>query len=516
MRYHGAKPERRRVWARLTGSRCRNDPSGGEELEMAKRDLEDIVVLLPGIVGSVLQKDGKDLWALSGQAFWQLIRSLGRSLQDLKLEGDDPELDDLGDGIRATRLMQDVHMIPGLVKIDGYTGVVRMIHDTFKVEQGSLEDDKLANFFEFPYDWRRDNRVAARQLKRLVDDKLHRWRKETPYKDAKVILVAHSMGGLVSRHYLEVLGGWRDCKALITFGTPYRGSLNALNFLANGFKQLFIDLSEVLRSLTSVYQLLPIYRVLEVDGEHQRIAETDDVPGVSKELAAQALAFHRAIEDAVNEHQKDNDYLRSFRILPIVGTRQPTLQSAVLTGGKVTVYRELPPWIDARLSDGDGTVPRVSAIPIELSDAWRDTFLAERHASLQNNATILDDLRERLVQMQVRDLGEVRGAMPVRGGENLPAISLELEDLYLRHEPVTLRAGLVNADPDEVGGLRARIESASNGRAALEGEFVKADGEWTLTASELPAGVYRVRVHTSQSGFGTPTPVHDVFEVADF
>jgi hypothetical protein len=33
------------------------------------------------------------------------------------------------------------------------------------------------------------------------------------------------MGGLVARHYLEVFDGWRDTRMLVTFGTPYRGSV---------------------------------------------------------------------------------------------------------------------------------------------------------------------------------------------------------------------------------------------------------------------------------------------------
>ena len=77
------------------------------------------------------------------------------------------------------------------------------------------------------------------------------------------------MGGLVARWYLECLGGWQDTRALITFGTPHRGSLNAVDFLVNGFvKKLgplkVADLSRLLRSLTSVYQLLPIYPCVDV------------------------------------------------------------------------------------------------------------------------------------------------------------------------------------------------------------------------------------------------------------
>ncbi len=285
-----------------------------------KPRLNDMIILLPGITGSVLQKDGKDLWALSGQAAWQALTSLGDSLQALQLSGDDPDLDDLGDGIRATRLMPDAHLVPGLVKIDGYSSISRLITRYFEVKAGHIENPEPANFFEFPYDWRRDNRVAARQLQRLIEQRLSQWRDYCGYQDAKVILLAHSMGGLVARYYLKVLEGWRNCRALITFGTPYRGSVDALNYLANGYKKLFIDLTEVMRSFTSVYQLLPIYKVIKVWQEYQRVAETEAIPQVEKARAEQSLAFHRDIEAAVNRHWQDTTYRDQYKTIPIVGT----------------------------------------------------------------------------------------------------------------------------------------------------------------------------------------------------
>ncbi len=36
------------------------------------------------------------------------------------------------------------------------------------------------NFFTFPYDWRRDNRVAARRLKEQTNRWLREWRREQP------------------------------------------------------------------------------------------------------------------------------------------------------------------------------------------------------------------------------------------------------------------------------------------------------------------------------------------------
>ncbi|MCS6910172.1 MAG: hypothetical protein NZM11_06330 [Anaerolineales bacterium] len=40
------------------------------------------VIFLPSFMGSVLRKDGKDLWLLSGQALWQLVKARGQSLLD--------------------------------------------------------------------------------------------------------------------------------------------------------------------------------------------------------------------------------------------------------------------------------------------------------------------------------------------------------------------------------------------------------------------------------------------------
>ena len=73
------------------------------------------------------------------------------------------------------------------------------------------------------------------------------------------MLVGHSMGGLISRFFLECLDGWRETRTLVTFGTPYRGSVDALDTLVNGKKIKVFDLTEVARSLTAIYQLLPTY-----------------------------------------------------------------------------------------------------------------------------------------------------------------------------------------------------------------------------------------------------------------
>src|SRR5574341_2555668 len=184
---------------------------------MVAKRLRDVVVLIPGITGSVLQRNGRDLWAISGRAAWRTLISFGESLESLRLD----EVD--GGGVVAMRLMPDAHLVPGLVKIDGYMALARMVTKNFNVVAGSVHDRRPANFIEFPYDWRLDNRVNARRLAQFTSDRLALWRSYSGIEDARVIVLAHSMGGLVARYWLEVLEGWPDCRALITFGTPYRG-----------------------------------------------------------------------------------------------------------------------------------------------------------------------------------------------------------------------------------------------------------------------------------------------------
>ena len=220
----------------------------------------DVIVLLPGISGSALAKDGREIWGTSSSALLSAVTSGGDTIRELALGDDDPETDDLHDGISATRLIPDLHMIPGLWKIDGYSATAASLTQRFNLRPGE-------NYFDFPYDWRRDNRVSARRLARATQRWLQAWRSSSGKDNAKLVLIDHSMGGIVARYFLEVLGGWRDTRTLITFGTPYKGSLNAVGYLANGYAKgigpLKVDFSETIRTFTALYQLLPTYACLD-------------------------------------------------------------------------------------------------------------------------------------------------------------------------------------------------------------------------------------------------------------
>ncbi|MGY1727824.1 hypothetical protein ACI79J_12720 [Geodermatophilus sp. SYSU D01062] len=462
---------------------------------MARQALGDVIVLLPGITGSVLQRDGRDVWAPTPRAVLASLWSLGRSLKELELDADPVDADDLGDGVVATRLVPDVHLVPGLWGIDGYSAISATIRGAFDVVPGRT-------FLEFPYDWRRDNRVSARKLAAVALPALREQRRSNP--DAKLVLIGHSMGGLVARYFLECLDGWKDTRLLITFGTPYRGSLNALDFLANGFRKkagpfTVADLSRLMRSFTSVYQLLPIYPCIDAGtGILTRVAETQRLPsGVDVARAHQAEhMFHRAIESAVAQREQEQPYL----VHPIVGLSQPTLQSAHLRDGRLTMLRTY----EGEDLDGDGTVPRVSATPIEYDGLRPDRgiYAPDRHAALQNGLSIRTQLLGLLTPV----------IRPERFRDARGGLRLELDDVYSVDEeiPVTV----VSATRRDT--LVATVTDVATGRPLIGPLPLRAhDDEMTHSGElgPLPGGCYRLEVAPAGGSTRTAQPVHGLFLV---
>jgi len=441
---------------------------------MPREPMKDVIVLLPGITGSVLKKNGKTVWGYSARSIGKALFTGGRGWVDaLALPEDDPDADDLGDGVTTDALMPDLHLLPGLWKIDGYTRITKAIEEIFLVTPGK-------NFFPFPYDWRRDNRVAARKLARASHQWLKDWREQSGNDDAKLILVGHSMGGLVSRYFLECLEGWKDTRALVTFGTPYRGSLNALDGLANGLKKGPLDLSGLARQLTALYQLLPVYPCYDPgNGQLVRVAEATGIPNMDPAMAAAALAFHREIEAAVESNQQLPAYQSGgYRIAPVVGIAQETYQSGRLDGKDVKMLKTY----EGKNLGGDGTVPRVSAIPIELSDRSEQAMYAgSKHGSLQNTDSVIRQLKGVLTGFDL-GLGDFRDA---------GMVTLEVDDLYADGEPIQVRAR--PAAPDTP--LSATIWRSGEADPVARLSLSAGDDGWqSATTGPLDEGAYRVIV----------------------
>ncbi|MER8886819.1 hypothetical protein [Mesorhizobium sp. M0816] len=438
-----------------------------------KKVMRDLLVVLPGILGSTLQLHGKEIWGLRTGTIVSSLFALGQNFKRLTLPAgvghNDPE-----DGITPGRLMPSAQIIPGFWNlVDGYTELVRFLESRFELVRPS--PDRAGNLIEFPYDWRLSNQLNGRRLSDRVVPELERWRKDTANPEAKLVFVCHSMGGLVARWFIEVLGGKELTRKLITLGTPYRGSINALENLANGFAPgigpLRIRLDEVLRSMPSVYQLLPVYKC--IDGSNgEMISLTDiEVSNLAKDNIAEARVFH----DRINANTMAST---SYRIYALKGISQPTLQSARITAKGVEPIRSYR----GEDKGGDGTVPRPSSHPPEWDDESLCVFYGQQHGSLQNNS---DTLRQ-IFGILTGNLGRFMGGSKI--GLDLPDVTPAERDFLV---------GAVSEEGDE--SLPLQVELRGEQSEVVARKLMKSTGNGAYSAifRGLPPGGYKVRVSSA-------------------
>ncbi len=382
----------------------------------------DLVVVLPGIMGSTLRKDNKLVWAPSAGAVLQAVFTLGRSLTALRLPAGigDGHPDD---GVEPVDLMPDLHAIPGIwTPIKGYDHLLRRLRSLYK-------SGKIGEVLPVAYDWRLSNRYNAERLASIIHPALERRRASSPERaDAQLVFVCHSMGGLVARWYLEKCGGAELTRKLITLGTPYRGAAKAVEQLVNGVRKgigpLSVSLTEFARSLPSLHQLLPSYACIEHAGSLHRLGETT-VPELNTAMVNDALAFHADL--AAAEAARPASVTMTHAI---VGTRQPTWTSLHINGTGVAALDTI-----GRDNDfGDGTVPLAGAIGHDLPmDTNTVRRIVDQHGNLQANPWALDELEEVLVTTPVRRRAgatvSVRVAVPdlILASEPLPVVDIEAD-----------------------------------------------------------------------------------------
>ena len=206
---------------------------------------------------------------------------------------------------------------------------------------------------------------------------------------------------------------------------------------------------------------------------------------------------------------------------PIVGISQPTLQSAEFVNGVINTSELLPTWLSDRphLADGDGSVPQVSATPVQMGDVEMLSmvdYIAESHGALQNQPNTLLNLLKRLQATQTASPGDVRGgveAVVPRGSRGVQGIGLVLDDLYLTTEPILMRVKI--SAGATFNSLTAEITCASEDRPQIDRNFTLENGTWVMVMDNLATGIYRVKVQTDNTSEDAPTPVHNFFTVAD-
>ncbi|MGO8893717.1 MAG: esterase/lipase family protein [Streptosporangiaceae bacterium] len=402
--------------------------------------MRHLVVVIPGIGGSVLADGARVVWdAGIGDITGLVLR---------------PDRLDLGSVPKLTPkgLIRSRTWLPGWTVVHGYQGLMASLASL----PGAVVDSgdpggrvPGATVVAFPYDFRRSIAEAAERLQAEVDKRLEDLGGE---RDKRVIVVAHSMGGLVARHWLGPGGGWPLCRALITLGTPHRGAPKALQLLVNGFRKGPFSaggLTEMIEGWPSAYELLPRYEVVW-DEAAGRSRYPHELP-IRRFAVKAKVAFetHQSIEEAWEAVPRSGP-----EVIPVLGWSHPTLQSA-LWDGRLRVGKAAPQWIEApgwEKDLGDGTVPALSAAPLEMSDAQRGIVrLRERHGPIAAAPDIVDLIGD------YESRGTTRAA---RGEETPAALGLDLEDCYDTGEEILVTVTVRHAEPTAETKVWATVRTA--------------------------------------------------------
>jgi hypothetical protein len=453
--------------------------------------VRDLVVVIPGITGSVLTKHGRALWGRSPGVLRQILSDRADWIADLTLEADDPDGGALDDGVAARGLVRNVVYIPGLVTIGkGYSALTAAMKGAL-----DLSDGPAGNLVEFAYDWRRDVRGVAHILDGRIKERLAEWKARTSIADTKVVIVAHSMGGLVGRYWGDVIDGWEHCRLLVTVATPHRGAPNAGLFLANGYRKLGVVLTDVMRSCTSVHQLVPRYEMILDGATWKRPGECSIA-----NLSTAEVAHWRATARDKLHRELDDAWKTGQALVPIAGIGKVTAQAAELSAAGLVESAGRPPWYVPNIAqmEGDGTVPWVSVLPWQLGNdrTVRRSFPGE-HGRLVNQPEVQSLIVGEILASQAAGTEHIRLAPVGEEVERLLTLDIAVPGIVEREEEaevaVTVRqAGNALGAPaprlvaqllhDETGepGQTVTLEMREEGPA------------WVTTTAFLPPGLWRL------------------------
>ncbi|HEV2800434.1 MAG TPA: hypothetical protein VGW12_08055 [Pyrinomonadaceae bacterium] len=240
----------------------------------ARKDKTPVIVI-PGILGSQLmnRRTREVVWP---SAFRSSTDGLSLPVTpDLTANRDELVAERIVETAKLARLAPDIYV---------YYELLNALRRFGNYRDGDWDnpptDGDRDTFYVFPYDWRRDNVESAQLLVRRIEE----LKRKLGRPDLRFNIVAHSMGGLVSR-YAAMYGdadlpandsttppaptwaGARHIQKIFMFGTPNEGTMEAFATLIEGYSineglrrrlRLLNKLSrEDAVTIPALYQLLP-------------------------------------------------------------------------------------------------------------------------------------------------------------------------------------------------------------------------------------------------------------------
>ena len=216
--------------------------------------------------------------------------------------------------------------------------------------------------FDFPYQWRADNQETAYLLKQKIDEA------KVASGANKVDIVAHSMGGIVTRIYAQSDVYQNDINRIIFLGTPQTGSISSYPMWEAGNLSLIDEnLREYMKILLKEESLQHGY---VTDGILKYVR--NDVPSIAQLLPTNSYLNGKTYpngypRNTLLEALEINKAIlseRGIKVTNIVGEAVDTPDNIDVLNGDFGIY-----WPDGKAlnyysSSGDGTVSLQSQLDV--------------------------------------------------------------------------------------------------------------------------------------------------------
>ncbi len=445
---------------------------GGLYTKAARRshDQGNAVIVIPGILGSKL-RDGE-----SGQLVWGAFEKStadpetpqGARLIAIPMKKGVP-LSELTDNVHSDGALDRVKVsLFGLpIELNAYVNILSTLGAGGYLDE-SLASNGLNNIdygddhftcFQFAYDWRLDNVENAKRLNNFIEEKrayiLEEYKKRGIDKDdVKFDIVAHSMGGLVTRYFLRyggedlpqdgsipevTWGGAKYVDKVIIIGTPNAGAVGAVENLFQGpnFGPFLPKYGPaIIGTMPSSYQLLPRARHRAILDENRNEVDILDADlwiengwGLANPNQAEVLEWllpdisdpDERREIAIDHLRKSLERGKQFQEAMDQSANPPEnlklyllAGDAIPTGSGVTVDSSKEHYKITNYGPGDGTVTRSSALMDERVGAtwtpylqspirWSNVmFLFSDHLGLTKDPAFSDNVLYILLEQPVR------------------------------------------------------------------------------------------------------------------
>lgn len=195
------------------------------------------VLIIPGILGSELYNDSDLIWPDLSEMFFDVGD---------QFLADNLELDDVGNPINSISVGEVIKSID-LASLNIFNNLIEDLE--------SLDYIFSESYFLSPFDWRLDLSESIDELNQKIED----IKSQTGFP--KVNIIAHSMGGLLIKNYINTFGS-NSINKLVFIGTPHIGAPKSAKVLLEGdrFSIPWLNpdrMKELSRNSPSSHELLP-------------------------------------------------------------------------------------------------------------------------------------------------------------------------------------------------------------------------------------------------------------------